>query len=129
MFIPCNELDAVSAVFNSAQNKIWKKTGHNLDQIAKIIVGRLEEEGVYPDKIPSCIQAVANIIYSYPNLSCQELNKRMISKGWHNFKIDEHSFKLIKLVSSQIETIVDGLNKWLSKRKNLAEQNKNLWQK
>jgi len=74
-----------------------------LDQIVKIIVGRLEEEGVDPDNIPSCIEAAANIIFCNPILSCQELNKRMISRGWHNFKIDEHSFKLIKLISNQTE--------------------------
>jgi len=75
-----------------------------LDQIVKIIVGRLEEEGVDPGKIPAGIETAANIIFCHPRLSCQELNNRMISKGWHNFKIDEHSFKLIKLISNHTET-------------------------
>jgi hypothetical protein len=75
-----------------------------VDQIVKIIVGRLEAEGLDLVKIPACIESAVNIIFRYPVLNCQEFNKRMKSRGWHNFKIDEHTFKLVKLISNSTET-------------------------
>ena len=75
-----------------------------MDQIIKIIVERLEAEGLDPVKIPSCIETMVNIIFLYPILNYQELNERMQSRGWPNFKIDEHTFKLVKLISNHTET-------------------------
>ena len=75
-----------------------------MDQILNIIVGRLKEGGIDPVKIPSCIENVFNITFLYPVVSYRELNTRMQSLGWQNFQIDEHTFKLIKLFSSDTET-------------------------
>ena len=75
-----------------------------MDQIIKIIVGRLEAEGVEPVKIPACMETIVNIIFLYPISNCQELNERMQSRGWPNFKIDEHTFKLVKLITNHTET-------------------------
>ena len=104
MLNPSNSLGAVWTVINSSQNQIWKPTGYNLDQIVNIVVERLEAEGVDPGKIPACIESAINIIFCYPILSYQEFNKRMKSRGWLNFKIDEHTFKLVKLISNHTET-------------------------
>ena len=65
----------------------------------KIIVKRLEEDGIDPDKIPACIETIVNILFLYPVLNCRKLNARMQSLGWHNFEMDEHTFKLIKLIA------------------------------
>jgi hypothetical protein len=74
-----------------------------LDQIINIIVGRLEEKGIDLDRIPSCIETIVDIMFLYPLLSCRELNEKMQSIGWHNFEFDNHTFKLVKLICSQIE--------------------------
>jgi hypothetical protein len=78
-----------------------------LDQITKIIIGRLEEEGIHLVKIPLCFETLVNIIFLNPVLNCQELNRSMQSLGWHNFKIDEHTFNLVKLLSSKTEMAPD----------------------
>ncbi len=70
-----------------------------MDQIIKIIVGRLEERGIDPVKIPSCIETIVNSIFLDPVLNCRGLKIRMQSLGWHNFEIDEHTFNLVKLIS------------------------------
>ena len=75
-----------------------------MDHIIKIIVERLEQEGFESVKIPSYIQAVANLLFLKPDLDSEELNMRMQSIGWHNLEIDEHTFKLLKLVSDKYET-------------------------
>jgi hypothetical protein len=75
-----------------------------LDEIIQIIVGRLEEKGIDPDRIPSCIETIADILFLYPVLGCRELNNKMQSLGWHNFEFDNHTFELVKLVCSQIQT-------------------------
>jgi len=75
-----------------------------LDQIIKIIVGRLEELGIDPVKIPSCIETIVNIIFLDPVLDCRGLKIRMQTIGWPNFEIDEHTFNLVKLISIKPKT-------------------------
>lgn len=75
-----------------------------MDQIVNIIVGRLNESGMDLDKIPSCLETMVNIFFFHPVLNCRELNQSMQSLGWHNFEMDNHTFKLVKLVYNNSET-------------------------
>ena len=75
-----------------------------MDHIIKIIVERLEQEAIEPVEISSCIETILNFISFYPDLNCEELNRRMQSIGRYNVKIDEHTFNLVKLISRQTKT-------------------------
>ena len=44
-----------------------------------------------------------NLSFFYPIPNSQELNSRMRSFGWINFEIDDHTFKLVKLISIKPE--------------------------
>ena len=70
-----------------------------MERIIKILVERLEGKGIEAAKIPSCIETIMNISFIYTISNCQELNRRMRSLGWFNFEIDDHTFKLVKLIS------------------------------
>ena len=72
-----------------------------MDQIVKILVSRLKDKGIESAKIPSCIETAWNILFLYPIQNSQELNSRMQSLGWHNFEIDDHTFKLVKLIINE----------------------------
>ena len=74
-----------------------------MDQIIKIIAERLEGKGIEAAKIPSCIETIMNISFFYPIPNCRDLNSRMRSFGWINFEIDDHTFKLVKLISNKPE--------------------------
>jgi hypothetical protein len=80
-----------------------KKSGYKLDLIIKIIIKRLEEMGIDPDKIPLCIEIIVYIIFLNPLMSYLELNRKMKLLGWHNFTIDEHTFKLVMLILDKSE--------------------------
>lgn len=82
-----------------------QKSGERLEQIIQIIVERLEKKGMDLNKIPACIEAIFNIISLYSVSSCWELNEKMQTLGWPDFTIDDHTFKLIKLVYSKSETV------------------------
>jgi len=69
-----------------------------MNQIVKILVKRLEEEGIENTKIPNCVETIWNIFYLYPITSCEALNSHMQTMGWHNFKMDDHTFKLVRLM-------------------------------
>ena len=74
-----------------------------MDQIIKILAERLEGKGIEAAKIPSCIETILNLSFFYPIPSCRDLNSRMRSFGWINFEIDDHTFKLVKLISNKPE--------------------------
>ena len=70
-----------------------------MDQIIKILAERLEDKGIKTAKIPSCVETIMNINFLYTIPNYRELNSRMQSLGWSNFEIDDHTFKLIKLLN------------------------------
>jgi hypothetical protein len=69
-----------------------------LDLIIKIIIKRLVGIGIDPGKIPACIEIIVYSIFLNPLMNYQELNRKMQLLGWHDFKIDEHTFQLVKLI-------------------------------
>jgi hypothetical protein len=77
--------------------------GLKMDQIIKILAERLEGKGIEAAKIPSCIETILNLSFFYPIPSYRDLNSRMRSFGWINFEIDDHTFKLVKLISDKPE--------------------------
>ena len=72
-----------------------------MDQIIEILVERLEGKGINAAKIPSCVETIMNVNFLYPIPNHRELNRRMQSLGWSNFEIDDHTFKLVKLISNE----------------------------
>ena len=77
------------------------KSGHNLEQILKIIVERLEEKDIDPGRIPSCIETIVYNIFLNPVITYQKFSRKMQSLGWLNLEIDEHTFNLVKLISKK----------------------------
>ena len=72
-----------------------------MDQIINVLVERLEGKGIEAAKIPTCVETIMNINFLYPIPNCRELNRRMQSLGWNNFEMDDHTFKLVKLISNE----------------------------
>ena len=72
-----------------------------MNQLIKIIVERLEEQGIDPVKIPACIETIVNILFLDPVINCPNIQSRMQSLGWHNFDIDEHTLNLVRLISNR----------------------------
>ena len=72
-----------------------------MDQIIKILAKRLEGKEIEAAKIPSCIETIMNLSFFYPIPDYQDLNSRMRSFGWINFEIDDHTFKLVKLITNK----------------------------
>ena len=74
-----------------------------MDQIINILAERLKGKGIDAAKIPSCIETIMNLSFFYTIPNYQDLNSRMRSFGWINFEIDDHTFKLVKLISIKPE--------------------------
>ena len=89
-------MDALKKVIESTM-------GFLVDEIIRIIVGRLVEKGIDLEKIPACIETMINVLFLCPVLSYQKLNQSMQLLGWHNFEIDEHTVKLVELVYQNSE--------------------------
>jgi hypothetical protein len=81
-----------------------------LDLIIKIIINRLKEIGIEPGKIPACIEIIVYSIFLNPLMNHQELNRKMQLLGWHNFKIDAHTFQLVMLILGKSGTAPAQLN-------------------
>ena len=69
-----------------------------MDQLIKIVIKRLEDQGINPVKIPFCIESIANLLFIDPAINCLRIQSRMQSLGWYNFEIDEHTLNLIRLI-------------------------------
>ena len=76
-----------------------------MDQVFKIIIGRLNEGGMDNSKIPACIETLWNIFTIYQIEDCRELNRQMQSLGWDGFDLDEHTFKMARMAFDPFKTI------------------------
>lgn len=75
-----------------------------MDQIFKIIIGRLNEKGMDISKIPSCIETMWDIFTIYDIENCQELNRQMQTFGWDGFELDDHTFKMARMAFDPFKT-------------------------
>ena len=76
-----------------------------MDQVFKIIIGRLNENGMETSKIPSCIETLWNIFGMYQIENYRELNRLMQSFGWAGFELDEHTFKMARMAFDPFKII------------------------
>jgi len=74
-----------------------------MDEIIKIVVQRLAENGVAVNRIPSCVAAMWESLVDFPIQDHQELNHLMQTLGWSGFKMDEHTFNLFMLIINDMQ--------------------------
>jgi len=66
-----------------------------MEELIRILIERLVGKGMEISTIPAYIRDLANSIAANGYSSLQELNKRMQSLGWDDFKLDDYTFQLI----------------------------------
>ena len=69
-----------------------------MDNVIDILVDRLFDEQSHASTHHDCFKAMFETIAKESISNCSELNSRMQSLGWDDFILDEHTFKLVKLV-------------------------------
>ena len=74
-----------------------------MDEIIKIVVKRLAENGVAVNRIPACVAAMWEALVDFPIRGNQELNHLMQTLGWNGFKMDEHTFNLFTLIINDLQ--------------------------
>jgi hypothetical protein len=72
-----------------------------MDEIIKMLVKQLDEKGLAEDEISSCISSLWEIFTIFQVKSCQDINRQMQAMGWHDFRLDEHSFKMVSSAFTQ----------------------------
>jgi len=66
-----------------------------MEVLIRILVRRLVGKGMEISTIPGYIRDLANTMVANGYSSLQELNKRMQSLGWDDFKLDDYTLQLI----------------------------------
>jgi len=67
---------------------------HDINQVKKILINRLENKGVELSLIPGFIRSLANSFMFNPQMNLSQINKRLNYMGWENFEIDYHTLQL-----------------------------------
>ncbi len=68
-----------------------------MEQLREIIVKRLKEKGMDLYQVPSFVRDVANTSASTAS-DLKELNRRLGTPGWHEYELDDHTFRLIEAI-------------------------------
>jgi hypothetical protein len=66
-----------------------------MEELIKILVGRLVGKGVEITTIPAFIRDLGNTMVDHGYSSLQELNRRLQSLGWEDFELDDYTLQLI----------------------------------
>jgi hypothetical protein len=69
-----------------------------MDNVVDVLIDRFFDDQDDATEQHRSIKAMFETIAKEPVMNCSELNSRMQSLGWQDFKLDEHTFKLIMLV-------------------------------
>jgi len=72
-----------------------------LDQIAQILIARLENKGMGPGIIPGFIRNLANALSVDPNTNLFLVNNQLHLLGWDDFELD---YRTHELATAYIET-------------------------
>ena len=78
----------------SLKTDVEKKTSHNVSQVKKILISRLEKKGIELSLIPGFIRSLANSFMFNPQMNLLQINKRLNYMGWDSFEIDYHTLQL-----------------------------------
>ncbi len=65
-------------------------------QIKKMLIDRLEIQGVDKCLMPGLLKLMAGVLFSRPHMSRHLVNQQMKFLGWRDFDLDEHTFQLAK---------------------------------
>ena len=63
-----------------------------------MFVERFAEKGMAEDEISACIGSLWDIFTRQHVRSCQDLNLQMQALGWHDFELDDQTFKMASSV-------------------------------
>ena len=66
-----------------------------MENLIRILIGRLVGKGMEIDTIPAFIRDLANTMVANSHSSLQELNRRLKSLGWNDFELDDYTLQLI----------------------------------
>jgi hypothetical protein len=65
-------------------------------QIKKMLISRLETQGVEKCLIPGLLKMMASALFSRPHMNRHLVNQQMKFLGWRDYDLDEHTFQLAK---------------------------------
>ena len=66
-----------------------------MDGLHDILLQRLINMGLSRDMVPGFIRNLTRTIYSNPDISIRELNRKLDWLGWNQIEIDMHTLDLI----------------------------------
>jgi hypothetical protein len=66
-----------------------------MNAVRDILLQRLTDKGLSRDMLPGFIRNLTRTIYSNPDISLRELNRRLDWLGWNQIEIDMHTLDLI----------------------------------
>ncbi|MBA7708508.1 hypothetical protein ES703_117409 [subsurface metagenome] len=66
-----------------------------MEGLMKILIRRLVGKGMEISTIPAYIRDLANTMVAHGCPNLQELNRRLQSLGWDDFKLDDYTLQLI----------------------------------
>ena len=69
-----------------------------MDDVIRVLVGRLARKGIEPGSIPAYIRDLAHAIPNHTDPNLPELNRRMQLLGWYGSELDDHTLQLITAV-------------------------------
>jgi hypothetical protein len=66
-----------------------------MNQLAEVLIERLEKKGIRPDIAPRFFRDVANTMSVEPPTTLEDLNRRLQLLGWNDFELDDHTLQLV----------------------------------
>jgi len=66
-----------------------------MNRVRDILLRRLMDKGLSRDMMPGFIRNLTRTIYSNPNITIRELNRKLDWLGWNQIEIDMHTLDLI----------------------------------
>jgi hypothetical protein len=69
--------------------------GGTVNSLIRIMIDHLVEKGMEVSTISGYIRNLAHLIAVNPQITLQELNERMRSLGWDDFRLDGYTLRLI----------------------------------
>ena len=59
------------------------------------LMHRLEGKGMDKDSILGFIWSMKSCVLNYPDIDCDQLNRKIQTMGWHDFQVDHSTLQLI----------------------------------
>ena len=74
-------------------------------EIKRVLFSRLQSIGVEPSIIPGLLKDMANSFVHDPNISLEQINRKLHSLGWFDIKIDYQIFLLAEAVLTKTSKV------------------------